>query len=157
MTRSLSRVQEWVRGQHQYFGKSTVVNGLDPGRHFDFEIPSTEAELQESRLKQNFEGDTAPWSRYLERVKKAKQELGVSPTEEACPGDDILITPLGTGSSHPSLYRNGTFITRLISIMVSLNMINSQQHFATSSRLRQYSLGCRRRELGSNFETLWPN
>jgi ribonuclease Z len=48
---------------------------------------------------------------YYELAQKTKDDIANDPTaySEVFPGMDIVMTTLGTGSSHPSKYRNGEF------------------------------------------------
>lgn len=91
-------------------------------RTFNFLVPSAEAELEASRLKgaekseevQRRAGEA--WSAFVEQagvVKDEVQRLGKERQERVekgersvSPGDDLRVTPLGTGSAIPSKYRN---------------------------------------------------
>lgn len=55
----------------------------------------------------------------IAQTQQAVKELEVKMLEQAKPpqpGDDIVLTPLGTGSSMPSMYRNGKHLLAFLSL-----------------------------------------
>lgn len=66
----------------------------------DFEDPTTKLRLQAAREK--------GWKEFLEMMKKVKEEIEVEEASrvEDQEGSGVVVHPLGTGSSHPSKYRN---------------------------------------------------
>ena len=76
-------------------------------RSFTSETVATMAALSPAELEAELL-PTAPL--FVEAVRKAREEVAVIESlrsRPAQPGDDVLVTTLGTGSSLPSKYRNG--------------------------------------------------
>ena len=88
-------------------------------RHFDFSPTSAQAEDAESKLNEKNEETKAhanvTWADYKSLVqasrkaldREEKERMGLEPS---CPGSDIRVTALGTGSAMPSKYRNGEVV-----------------------------------------------
>lgn len=95
-----------------------VAGPISQIRHFDFVVPSLEAEVEAAQLKplvQTEEVHAAArmrWSGFKEQAAVARAEVEaeerIAKMEERTmePGDDLVVTPLGTGSAVPSKYRN---------------------------------------------------
>ncbi|TIB94212.1 hypothetical protein E3Q19_00555 [Wallemia mellicola] len=76
----------------------TLMSGLPPG--FDIHEDTSEEDL----LKQGLTDKS--WENYSKACEAIKKEVaGLTPPEEQ-PGDDVVVTTLGTGSALPSKYRN---------------------------------------------------
>ncbi|KAK4048132.1 hypothetical protein OIV83_005002 [Microbotryomycetes sp. JL201] len=87
----------------------------EPGveyRHFDFDVPSAEANEEMAKLKigsvtketQKLASDA--WRKYVEAADQIKREIENIESEQALVSDGLQVTPLGTGSAIPSKYRN---------------------------------------------------
>lgn len=73
----------------------------------------------------------------------------------ARPGDDVIVTTLGTGSAVPSKYRNGTpsyFQTSLINTRPTLHSI---WNVRPDPKMGQHPSGCRGGHLGSTRPAIW--
>ena len=115
----LPNAKVWTPGLHQALGKANPANGLSRLRHFDFDVPSPEAKMEEMRLKipSDVKKDIVlpaaekAWAQFLELVEVAKDQMTsaepVHVASESFPGDEVVVTTLGTGSAYPSSYRNG--------------------------------------------------
>lgn len=85
-------------------------------RNFDFDVPSETATAEAGRLKGYEKGDDVQtaakeaWERYVPKASAARQAVDAMVAErkdrQIRPGDDLQVTPLGTGSAIPSKYRN---------------------------------------------------
>lgn len=86
-------------------------------RHFNFLVPSAEAEIEAGRLRVDTLldcGRAQPTEVYQEFINLAElARSAIVQTEQAKmgagpqPGDDLVVTTLGTGSASPAKYRNG--------------------------------------------------
>lgn len=83
-------------------------------RTFNFEVPSTESDREASRLKGAEKSDEVQvkageaWEAFREKAREVREvveRLGKEGRKPA-PGDELMVTPLGTGSAIPSKYRN---------------------------------------------------
>ncbi|KAM0790962.1 hypothetical protein ACM66B_004267 [Microbotryomycetes sp. NB124-2] len=88
----------------------------EPGveyRHFDFDVPSAEADLEMSRLKagvvseETRQAANEAWTRYVEAANQVRREVEELEKDRLLDEEGGLqVTPLGTGSAIPSKYRN---------------------------------------------------
>lgn len=99
-----------------------AVHSAVETRSFDFDVPSLLAAAEAGRLKGDEKGEATQlaakryWDEYLVEAATAKAEVEVEALERARQivsgertvevGDDLRVTPLGTGSAVPSKYRN---------------------------------------------------
>lgn len=76
----------------------TLMSGLPPG--FDIRRETTEDELFKQGLTDK------SWDNYSKACETVQEEVSKLSPPETQPGDDVVVTTLGTGSALPSKYRN---------------------------------------------------
>ncbi|SCV69435.1 BQ2448_2455 [Microbotryum intermedium] len=115
-TRSRSSVT-LLRTNDTFSENHELVTGKRvPFRTFDFDIPSSTADIEIARLKgdekpQNVQDAAqAAWTSYEAAAKVVRQEVEVEASNRASSSSDVVgdlcVTALGTGSAIPSKYRN---------------------------------------------------
>lgn len=97
-------------------GQTTSVSPRDLPSNT--KLPSTDTQqmltLPASELEQHWSKENPE---FVKEVLQAREEIWMEQIEPRVesPGDDLVVSPLGTGSSLPSKYRNGALSTLTMS------------------------------------------